>query len=77
VIFIEKDDSIVKPLGAKGLGEIGIVGVGKQLWACDLEPLLREFQHPSAHMVRSAPGRQVNARSSEFARSRQNVFSAS
>jgi len=27
VIFIEKDDSIVKPLGAKGLGEIGIVGV--------------------------------------------------
>ena len=43
----------------------------------DLAPLLREFQHPSAHMVRSAPGRQVNARSSEFARPRQNVFSAS
>ena len=52
-------------------------GVGKGLWACDFAPLLREFQHPSAHLVRSAPGRQVNARSSEFARPRQNVFSAS
>lgn len=27
VIFVEEDDSIVNPLGAKGLGEIGIVGV--------------------------------------------------
>jgi xanthine dehydrogenase YagR molybdenum-binding subunit len=27
VIFIEEKDSIVNPLGAKGLGEIGIVGV--------------------------------------------------
>ena len=53
------------------------MGLGKQLRARDLAPLLREFQHPSAHMVRSAPGRQVNARSSEFARPRQNVFSAS
>ena len=27
VIFVEERDSIVNPLGAKGLGEIGIVGV--------------------------------------------------
>jgi xanthine dehydrogenase YagR molybdenum-binding subunit len=27
VIFIEETDLIVNPLGAKGLGEIGIVGV--------------------------------------------------
>jgi xanthine dehydrogenase YagR molybdenum-binding subunit len=26
VLFVEEDDSIVNPLGAKGLGEIGIVG---------------------------------------------------
>jgi xanthine dehydrogenase YagR molybdenum-binding subunit len=26
-IFVEEDDSIVNPLGAKGLGEIGVVGV--------------------------------------------------
>ena len=27
VIFVEENDSIVNPLGAKGLGEIGIIGV--------------------------------------------------
>lgn len=27
VVFVEEDDTIVNPLGAKGLGEIGIVGV--------------------------------------------------
>ncbi len=27
VIFVEEHDDIVNPLGAKGLGEIGIVGV--------------------------------------------------
>jgi xanthine dehydrogenase YagR molybdenum-binding subunit len=27
VIFVEEEDSIVNPLGAKGLGEIGLVGV--------------------------------------------------
>ena len=27
VIFVEEKDDIVNPLGAKGLGEIGIVGV--------------------------------------------------
>jgi xanthine dehydrogenase YagR molybdenum-binding subunit len=27
VIFVDEDDEIVNPLGAKGLGEIGIVGV--------------------------------------------------
>jgi xanthine dehydrogenase YagR molybdenum-binding subunit len=27
VIFIEETDSIVNPLGVKGLGEIGLVGV--------------------------------------------------
>jgi xanthine dehydrogenase YagR molybdenum-binding subunit len=27
VIFVEEDDSIVNPLGVKGLGEIGIIGV--------------------------------------------------
>ena len=27
VIFVEENDTIVNPLGAKGLGEIGIVGV--------------------------------------------------
>jgi xanthine dehydrogenase YagR molybdenum-binding subunit len=27
VIFIEENDSIVNPLGVKGLGEIGLVGV--------------------------------------------------
>jgi xanthine dehydrogenase YagR molybdenum-binding subunit len=27
VIFVEENDEIVNPLGAKGLGEIGIVGV--------------------------------------------------
>jgi len=27
VIFVEEHDPIVNPLGAKGLGEIGIVGV--------------------------------------------------
>ena len=28
VIFVEEHDSIVNPLGIKGLGEIGIVGTG-------------------------------------------------
>jgi xanthine dehydrogenase YagR molybdenum-binding subunit len=27
VIFVEEHDDIVNPLGAKGMGEIGIVGV--------------------------------------------------
>ncbi len=27
VIFVEEKDDIINPLGAKGLGEIGIVGV--------------------------------------------------
>jgi len=27
VIFVDEEDTIVNPLGAKGLGEIGIVGV--------------------------------------------------
>ena len=27
VIFVEEHDEVVNPLGAKGLGEIGIVGV--------------------------------------------------
>ena len=27
VIFIDEEDELVNPLGAKGLGEIGIVGV--------------------------------------------------
>ena len=27
VIFVEEQDEVVNPLGAKGLGEIGIVGV--------------------------------------------------
>ena len=27
VIFVEEHDEIVNPLGAKGLGEIGVVGV--------------------------------------------------
>ena len=27
VIFVDEDDDIVNPLGAKGLGEIGVVGV--------------------------------------------------
>jgi xanthine dehydrogenase YagR molybdenum-binding subunit len=27
VIFVEEHDDIINPLGAKGLGEIGIVGV--------------------------------------------------
>jgi xanthine dehydrogenase YagR molybdenum-binding subunit len=33
VIFVEEDDSIVNPLGAKGLGEIGIVGVAAAIAA--------------------------------------------
>jgi xanthine dehydrogenase YagR molybdenum-binding subunit len=27
VIFVKENDSIVNPLGVKGLGEIGVVGV--------------------------------------------------
>jgi xanthine dehydrogenase YagR molybdenum-binding subunit len=27
VIFVEENDAIVNPLGVKGLGEIGVVGV--------------------------------------------------
>ena len=27
VIFVKEEDSIVNPIGAKGLGEIGLVGV--------------------------------------------------
>ena len=27
VIFVHEDDDVVNPLGAKGLGEIGVVGV--------------------------------------------------
>ena len=27
VIFVREDDDIVNPIGAKGLGEIGLVGV--------------------------------------------------
>lgn len=31
VVFVEENDSIVNPLGAKGLGEIGIVGVASAI----------------------------------------------
>ncbi|CAL6349739.1 unnamed protein product [Bathycoccus prasinos] len=31
VIFVEEKDEIVNPLGAKGLGEIGIVGVASAI----------------------------------------------
>ena len=31
VIFVEEQDEIVSPLGAKGVGEIGIVGVASAI----------------------------------------------
>jgi xanthine dehydrogenase YagR molybdenum-binding subunit len=31
VIFVEEQDEIVNPLGAKGLGEIGVVGVASAI----------------------------------------------
>lgn len=31
VIFVEEQDDIVNPLGAKGLGELGIVGVASAI----------------------------------------------
>jgi xanthine dehydrogenase YagR molybdenum-binding subunit len=31
VIFVEEHDDIVNPLGAKGLGELGVVGVAAAL----------------------------------------------
>ena len=45
---------LVIVVGVDHAAESVFRGVGKQLWACDFAPLLREFQHPSTHMVRSA-----------------------
>ena len=47
VIFVEEDDSIVNPLGVKGLGEIGIVGVAAAI--------ANAVYHATGKRVRSLP----------------------
>lgn len=47
VIFVEEDDSIVNPLGVKGLGEIGIIGVAAAI--------ANAIFHATGRRVRSLP----------------------
>jgi xanthine dehydrogenase YagR molybdenum-binding subunit len=47
VIFVEEHDSIVNPLGVKGLGEIGIVGVAAAI--------ANAVFHATGHRVRELP----------------------
>ncbi|MDC0708671.1 xanthine dehydrogenase family protein molybdopterin-binding subunit [Stigmatella sp. ncwal1] len=47
VLFVDEDDSIVNPLGAKGLGEIGIVGVAAAI--------ANAVFHATGKRVRSLP----------------------
>jgi xanthine dehydrogenase YagR molybdenum-binding subunit len=47
VIFVEERDSIVNPLGAKGLGELGIVGTGAAI--------ANAIFHATGHRVRELP----------------------
>ena len=47
VIFVEEDDTVVNPLGAKGVGEIGIVGVAAAV--CNA------IYHATGRRVRSLP----------------------
>ena len=47
VIFVDEDDAIVCPLGAKGLGEIGIIGVAAAV--------AKAVFHATGRRVRSLP----------------------
>jgi xanthine dehydrogenase YagR molybdenum-binding subunit len=47
VLFVQEDDTIVNPLGAKGLGEIGIVGVAAAI--------SNAIFHATGKRVRSLP----------------------
>lgn len=47
VIFVDEDDSVVNPLGAKGVGEIGIVGVAAAI--CNA------IYHATGRRIRSLP----------------------
>jgi xanthine dehydrogenase YagR molybdenum-binding subunit len=47
VIFVEEKDSIVNPLGAKGLGEIGVIGVAAAI--------ANAVFHATGKRVRSLP----------------------
>jgi xanthine dehydrogenase YagR molybdenum-binding subunit len=47
VIFVEEHDSIVNPLGAKGLGEPGVVGVAAAI--------ANAVFHATGHRVRELP----------------------
>ena len=47
VIFVEESDSIVNPLGAKGLGEPGVVGVAAAI--------ANAVFHATGHRVRELP----------------------
>src|SRR5262249_29300346 len=47
VIFVDEHDEIVNPLGAKGLGEIGVVGVGAAI--------ANAIYHATGRRVRDLP----------------------
>src|SRR5262249_3298662 len=47
VIFVEEHDSIVNPLGVKGLGELGVVGVAAAIG--------NAVFHATGHRVRELP----------------------
>src|SRR4029077_20337393 len=47
VIFVDEQDDIVNPLGIKGLGEIGIVGVGAAI--------ANAVYHATGKLVRDLP----------------------
>jgi len=47
VIFVDEPDDIVNPLGIKGLGEIGIVGVAAAI--------ANAVYHPTGKRVRDLP----------------------
>jgi xanthine dehydrogenase YagR molybdenum-binding subunit len=47
VIFVEENDAIVNPLGVKGLGEIGVVGVAAAI--------ANAFFHATGRRVRELP----------------------
>ena len=47
VIFVDENDSIVNPLGVKGLGEIGVVGVAAAI--------ANAVFHPTGKRVRESP----------------------
>ena len=57
-IFVEEDDEIVNPLGVKGLGELGIVGVAAAIANAVFHATGKRDPRPADHARQVAVGEQ-------------------